>query len=117
MTVKGYKRNEGLSKFLHEDLQEKKNLYQITGPMGRGLNPEKPGRHIAFCAGTGVLVFVDMIGHIILREVARQGGPDVLAQLRELPEFKDVKPLPDNFKFEIHTAFMDKDEAIALPLI
>lgn len=85
--------------------------------MGRGLNPEKPGRHIAFCAGTGVLVFIDLIGHLILRQVAAQGGPDVLAQLRELPEFKDVKPLPDDFKFEIHTAFMDKDEAIALPLI
>ena len=117
LTIKGYTRNNGLSKFIHEDLEKKEHVYQITGPMGRGLNASQGGRHIAFCAGTGVLVFVDMIGHLILRQVAAQGGPDVLARLRELPEYADATVLPNNFKFELHTAFADKDEAIALPLI
>lgn len=27
LTIKGYKRNEGLSKFLHEDLKEKQHVY------------------------------------------------------------------------------------------
>jgi len=35
--------------------------------MGKGLQVEERGVHIAFCAGTGVLVYLDLIGHLILR--------------------------------------------------
>ena len=35
--------------------------------MGLGLCINNRGRHIAFAAGTGVLVFLDLIGHLILK--------------------------------------------------
>ena len=52
--------------------------------MGKGLNPSSEGgKHVAYAAGTGVLVYVDLIGHLILKEVAAQGGPDVLGALKK----------------------------------
>ena len=35
--------------------------------MGKGINLQKNGKHIAFTAGTGILVFMDLIAHLILR--------------------------------------------------
>lgn len=35
--------------------------------MGKGLCIEPSGVHVAFCAGTGVLVFLDLISHMLLR--------------------------------------------------
>lgn len=57
----------GLSKIIHEDVNKKKELYQITGPMGKGLNPSNSGKHVGYALGTGVLVYVDLIGHLILK--------------------------------------------------
>ena len=35
--------------------------------MGKGLQIEERGVHLAFCAGTGVLVYLDLVGHLIIR--------------------------------------------------
>ena len=35
--------------------------------MGLGLDISPTGKHIAFTAGTGILVFIDLIVHLILR--------------------------------------------------
>ena len=35
--------------------------------MGKGLCIEESGVHVAFCAGTGVLVFLDLIAHLLMR--------------------------------------------------
>ena len=40
-------------------------IYQIQGPMGKGLDIHSQGVHIAFTAGTGCLVFMDLVGHFI----------------------------------------------------
>ena len=85
--------------------------------MGKGLNPASGGRHIGYAAGTGILVYVDLIGHLILKLVAAQGGPDVIGTLRKSPEYADVPLLDDDFKFEIYTGFFSSEEAIALPLL
>jgi len=34
--------------------------------MGRGLQLKPTGLHVAFCAGTGVLVFLDLVAHLLL---------------------------------------------------
>ena len=36
------------------------------GPMGKGLMVNRSGVHVAFAAGTGVLVFVDLVMHLAL---------------------------------------------------
>ena len=35
--------------------------------MGLGIDIQPNGAHVAFTAGTGVLVFVDLVAHLILR--------------------------------------------------
>jgi len=35
--------------------------------MGLGIDIQPNGTHVAFTAGTGVLVFVDLVAHLILR--------------------------------------------------
>ena len=86
--------------------------------MGKGLNPSSEGgKHVAYAAGTGILVYVDLIGHLILKEVAAQGGPDVLGALKKESEYEGTPDLADNFKFDLYTAFFNREEALALPLI
>lgn len=83
--------------------------------MGKGLNPVQGGRHVAYAAGTGVLVFMDLVGHMILKLVAEQGGPDVLAELHN--EFGDVPKLPEDFYLELRSSFLEPNETIGLELI
>ena len=47
------------------------DVFNIKGPMGKGLCIEESGVHVAFCAGTGVLVFLDLISHMLLRSYYR----------------------------------------------
>ena len=47
------------------DIQTEKDKYRIQGPMGRGLKIKKSGIHMAFAAGTGIIVFIDLIGYLI----------------------------------------------------
>ncbi len=61
MTVKNYTKANGLSKRINEVPGE---IYDIKGPMGKGLLIKKQGVHIAFTAGTGVLVFLDLVAHL-----------------------------------------------------
>lgn len=44
------------------------DTYEITGPMGKGLGLTKDskGKYLAFAAGTGVLVFVDLVAKMLL---------------------------------------------------
>ena len=41
--------------------------------MGRGLRPKQSGIHIAFSAGTGVLIFMDLVAYLIRQELEIQG--------------------------------------------
>lgn len=89
--------------------------------MGKGLNPTRGGWHIGYAAGTGVLTFIDLVAHLILREVAKQGGPDVLNdfyQKRLYGSTDEVIPrLPEDFCFQLNTSFLEPGEAIGLELI
>lgn len=40
--------------------------------MGKGLEIEPSGKHIALAAGTGILVFIDLVAHLILRLVKEE---------------------------------------------
>lgn len=39
LTIKCYAGNEGLSNFIFEDLETKQQVFEVVGPMGKGLNP------------------------------------------------------------------------------
>ena len=55
---------------------KEKDVFKIKGPMGKGLCIEESGVHVAFCGGTGVLVFLDLISHMLLRTYFKHFKPD-----------------------------------------
>lgn len=68
LTIKNYKLTKGLSyRFFEDSMAE--DTYEIKGPMGKGLGltKESRGKHLAFAAGTGVLLFVDVVAKMILQ--------------------------------------------------
>ena len=46
-------------------------MFQIAGPMGKGLmiDNNSTGLHFAFAAGTGVLVYIDLVARLLLQTV------------------------------------------------
>ena len=48
-------------------MAKSEDIFWVKGPMGKGLQIEDRGIHLAFCAGTGVLVYLDLVGHLIVR--------------------------------------------------
>ena len=61
-TVKNYSKLGGLSHRLHTAYND---LYQVKALLGKGLGIHQEGNHVAFVAGTGVLVFVDLVSFLI----------------------------------------------------
>jgi hypothetical protein len=72
--------------------------------MGKGLclTPESKGTHVAFSAGTGILVFIDLIAKIALQE------------LKIIPEQDWMHP---DFRLVLYASFLNKDDAIGIHLI
>ena len=62
ITCKNYKFKNGLSTQLHTENEH--DTYHVEGPMGKGLQVHPNGVHIAFTAGTGVIVFLDLVAHL-----------------------------------------------------
>lgn len=56
-------------------------VFQVKGPMGQGLQVNPRGKHIAFTAGTGVLPFMDLIAHLILKLAEKEGASPILSEL------------------------------------
>mmetsp|Transcript_10565 Transcript_10565/g.17727 ORF Transcript_10565/g.17727 Transcript_10565/m.17727 type:complete len:232 (-) Transcript_10565:65-760(-) len=115
MSVKDYKIKYGLSNHLFRDFESKDNLYEVYGPMGMGLDVQKKGIHVAFSAGTGILVFIDIVAHLILRLLEENGYPNIFGintKGTDIPRI-DMK----KFKFVLFSSFSCDEESICLPLI
>ena len=90
-------------------------MFQIKGRMGLSLNVQQEGTHIAFAAGTGILPFIDIIGHLIL-SLASEGSASLNSDSNILQNSEN-KVNPERFKLVLYTSFLDEDEAIGLKLI
>ncbi len=101
LTAKNYKQAKGVSMRINESTSDN---YDIQGPMGKGLGIEKSGTHIAYTAGTGILVFVDLIAYLIRRNLGLMSEPEA-SQIDD----KD-------FKFIFYASFPSKEEGIAMDL-
>ena len=66
-----------MSKFIFDHCETSKHIYEIKGPMGSGLACSQTGRHIAYTAGTGILVFLDLVAYLVLRIADKYGGLDI----------------------------------------
>jgi hypothetical protein len=69
MTIKTYQR--GLSKMFFDEKVNDNGHFLVKGPVGKGLGitNESKGVHIAFTAGTGILVFMDLVTRIYLSRI------------------------------------------------
>jgi len=79
----------------------------MKGPMGKGLAPEQTGIHIAFCAGTGALCFVDLMAHIALAELG----------LLTAEDHEAGSILPNQFEMKMYASFPSKAEGVAWTLM
>jgi hypothetical protein len=61
--------------------------------MGKGLRVERTGVHIAFTAGTGSLLFLDLVAHLIRKN------------LKMLNNQEDEKLDKHSFKFVFYMSF------------
>jgi len=61
--------------------------------MGKGLDIAKTGTHIAYTAGTGILIFIDLVAHLVRKNCG------LLSQ--EEDEMLGLK----NFKFVLFSSF------------
>ena len=82
--------------------------FYIKGPMGLGLRVAYSGVHVAFCAGTGILVFLDLVSTLLIKSAFEGLG----------------KPLPGgmedrigrDFQLHLYVSFKNQDEAIGLDI-
>lgn len=63
ITAKDYKQEKGIATLMHEG---KDSSFYVKGPMGKGSNVSTKGMHVAFGAGTGVLVYLDIVARLIV---------------------------------------------------
>ena len=79
--------------------------FLIQGPMGKGLGLGNSGTHIAFTAGTGCLVFIDLVAHLVRKNLG------LLSEVEEhIIEGSD-------FKFIFYVSFHKREDAIGLELM
>ena len=83
------------------------DIFNIKGPMGKGLCIEESGVHVAFCAGTGVLVFLDLVSHLLMRSYYKHFVEDW-----KVPEH--MKQLKDDFVFIFFVSMASMDAEIGL---
>lgn len=115
LTIKNYKSESGLSNFIHNASEsEQKQIFQVKGPMGIGLGVENHGTHVAFAAGTGVLPFIDLVGHILLQLVDKDY---VLEEAGIKTSYDDITIDIDNFNFQLYFSYSNEEEAVCLQLI
>jgi len=73
--------NSGLSSFIFNNAKNgNKHIFECKGPMGSGLACSQTGRHVAYSAGTGVLVFLDIVAYLIIRIVDKHCGLGINTQ-------------------------------------
>ena len=63
LSIKTYEKPLGLSTRIHKN--NPGEPFAIKGPMGKGLCLKRTGTHIAFSAGTGILVYVDLVAYLV----------------------------------------------------
>jgi hypothetical protein len=101
LTCKDYKTITGVASQLHlcGPGEAIRNHWFVKGPMGMGLSIDRDGHNIAFCGGTGMLVFLDLVAQICLHICGKTS--DVFGP---------------NFKFSLYYATQSDEQAIGLEL-
>lgn len=73
--------------------------------MGKGLGIKEQGHYVAFVAGTGVLVFVDLVAFLIRLNLGLLNG------------FAEKIIIKEKFKFTLYVSFANEADSIAMDLL
>ncbi len=101
-TVKNYNIPGGLSRRIHTAYND---LYQAKALLGKGLCIKNVGHHVAFAAGTGVLVFIDLVAFMIRQNLGL------------LNAFDNQILNKDKFKFTFYVSFPNEEDSVGLELL
>lgn len=101
LTVKNYGAPNGVATALNNNM-----TYEVKGPMGKGLMVKPEGVHVAFAAGTGVLVFVDLVAMLAM----------VNLEVAEKIVTQDQLIVAEKFKLVLYVSFPSRSESVALEL-
>jgi len=83
LSIKAYEENTGLSSFIFNNAKNNgKHIFECKGPMGSGLAISQTGRHVAYSAGTGVLVFLDLVAYLAIRILDKHAGTEINTSFR-----------------------------------
>ena len=55
-------------------------MFLVKGPLGNGIGLSTKGKHVAYTAGTGVLVFLDLVAYLIIKVIEMNGGPNITGE-------------------------------------
>eukprot|EP00347_Sterkiella_histriomuscorum_P018766 403344262 len=114
LTVKNYGRKGGLSKHLFKHAE--KLQLKLEGPMGKGLAVQDHGVHIAFVAGTGVLIFLDLVAYIARKNIEylkslSDPDHDIVVEANQ-----DKNQGLSSMKFILYASFQDQENSIGLEM-
>jgi hypothetical protein len=70
--------------------------------MGKGCNIGTEGKHVAFAAGTGVLVYLDIVARLIVQNSGNLSESE--------------QRFGESFCFDLYMSFASRSEAIGLDL-
>ena len=116
-SLKNYNSRTGLSGKIHREPQVGL-IYEVKGPMGKGLMISPSGIHIAFAAGTGILCFIDLVAHLIqlnLELIDYSGSVDMDdGLLNRSSKELNTRVLLDTFELHLYVSFASVEESIAL---
>ena len=120
-TIKNYDR--GMSKTFFAD---RNTIYNIKGPIGKGIMTKPEGLYVAFGAGTGVLTFMDTVAfaaRIALNKVLRPRGIDAPVGVSQMlsasvnADVFDVQlQVPRDFRFVLYVSFANRESSMGLEL-
>ena len=82
-------------------------LFYVKGPMGKGLQMSNKGLHIAFCAGTGSLIFLDLVAYLLIKNSFKK-----LSKI--IPD--NMKNLYDDFELHIYCSWENEEMGMGLGL-
>lgn len=110
--IKYYNFEGGFSKFLHELDDGSSEKFLVRGPLGPGLKlkHDSKGQHIALTAGTGCLVFLDLVAYLY-RKITKQYTPEY-----SIFEDDKVEELSQDFKFKLYISFPTRSECLGRDL-
>ena len=88
--------------------------YQIKGKMGVPLDIWSSGTHIAFAGGTtGILAFIDLIGHMVLSLIAEYN----IGKIKDCLNRSKKKINKHDFKLILYLQKVNPDDEIGSELI